>query len=231
MQNHLKVLSLLSAALVAAPLAAAAQQLAYASKEVNLRAGPSRDYPVVATLGAGTTMTIFGCLENYRWCDVVVGRSRGWVYSGNIVYPYLGRNVPVMSYGSSIGLGIVSFSIGNYWDNYYTDYPWYAQRQNWDNRPWLGYGSSGYGTGYGWRAPAARVGAVTLVPRLPQAQVRPVTPGVRPPAQVRPVTPQRPQAVPPRAQVPGVGRTQPPGQAQRCNPNDANCVPGRNGAR
>ena len=213
MRNHLKGLCLLSVSLLAVPTLAVAQQLAYASKTVSMRAGPSRDYPVVATLGSGTAMTIYGCLQGYRWCDVVVGASRGWVYSGNIVYPYQGRNVPVMSYGSSIGLGIVSFSMGNYWDNYYTDYPWYPQRQNWASRPWAGYGS-GYGSGYDWRAPTA--------------QVRPVTPALRQPAQVRPVSPQLQQAVPlraPPAQVQGVGS----GQAQQCGPNDPNCGRARQG--
>jgi uncharacterized protein YraI len=220
MRNSFKALCLLSFAVVAVPTVAYSQQLAYTSKEVSLRAGPSRDYPVVATLGAGTTMTIFGCLEDYRWCDVVVGRSRGWVYSGNIVYPYLGRNVPVMSYGPAIGLGIVSFSIGNYWDNYYTDYPWYSQRLNWGSRPWVGYGSSGYGTGYGCRAPTARVGAVTTAPRVPQAQVRPVTP-----AQIRPAPPQRAgQAGAPAARVESVGRPNlqiQPGQTPRNAPRQA----------
>ena len=198
MRNHLKALCLLSVSLLAVPTLAVAQQLAYASKTVSMRAGPSRDYPVVATLGSGTAMTIYGCLQGYTWCDVVVGASRGWVYSGNIVYPYQGRNVPVMSYGSSIGLGIVSFSMGNYWDNYYTDYPWYPQRQNWASRPWAGYGS-GYGSGYDWRAPSAHV--------------RPVTPRVQQVA---------PQGVP-RAQVQGVDRPLPPGQARRCGSNNPNC--------
>jgi uncharacterized protein YraI len=211
MRNHLKALFLFSAFAVTVPIIASAQQLAYAAKTVSMRAGPSRDYPVVATLGSGTAMTIYGCLQDYKWCDVIVGNSRGWVYSGNIVYPYLGRNVPVMSYGPTIGLGIVSFSIGNYWDSYYTDYPWYPQRQNWANRPWAGYGA-GYGSGYNWRAPTA--------------QVRPVTPDVRPPVQVRPVRPQMQQVVPQRAvpaQVRGVGKPMPPGLAKRCGPNNPDC--------
>jgi uncharacterized protein YraI len=213
MRNHLKALCLLSVSLLAVPSLAVAQQLAYASKTVSMRAGPSRDYPVVATLGSGTAMTIYGCLQGYTWCDVVVGASRGWVYSGNIVYPYQGRNVPVMSYGSSIGLGIVSFSIGNYWDNYYTDYPWYGQRQNWASRPWAGYGS-GYGSGYNWRAPTAQVRPVT-----------PYNPAIRPPTQASPVRPQQQQAMPqqraPAAQVQGTGRPAPAGQ---CGPYDESCA-------
>ena len=211
MRIHLKALCLLAVAFGGVPTIATAQQLAYASKTVNMRAGPSRDYPVVATLGSGTSMTIYGCLQGYKWCDVVVGSSRGWVYSGSIVYPYLGRNVPVMSYGPTIGLGIVTFSMGNYWDNYYTNYPWYSQRQNWANRPWAGNGA-GYGSGYDWRAPTA--------------QVRPVTPAVRPPVQVRPMSPQLQQVVPQSAvpaQVQGVGKPMPPGLAKRCGPNNPDC--------
>lgn len=222
MRNHLKTLYLFSALIVALPMAASAQQLAYASQAINMRAGPSRDYPVVATLGAGTAMTIYGCLQGYKWCDVIVGSSRGWVYSGNIVYPYLGRNVPVMSYGPTIGLGIVTFSIGNYWDNYYTDYPWYPQRQTWTTRPWSG---SGYGSGYNWRAPTAQVRPVTPAVRPIAPNVRPVNPNVRPPAQVRPIRPQQQQAAPlhaPPAQVKGV-KPMPPGQAKRCGPDNPNC--------
>ena len=194
MRHKLKALCLLSAMLVAVPNVTSAQQLAYASTVINLRAGPSRDYPVVATLSSGTSMTIYGCLQGYRWCDVVVGPYRGWVYSGSIVYPYLGQNVPIMDYGSTLGLGIVTFSIGNYWDNHYAAYPWYPQRQNWASRPWAGYGS-GYGTGFNWRAPTA--------------QVRPVAP------QVQQIPPQRV----PRAQVQGVGPAVPPGQFQRRGAN------------
>ena len=211
MRNHPIALFILTVVLAVSPKVVSAQQLAYTSKEVSLRAGPSRDYPVVAHLAAGTSMTIYGCLQDYRWCDVVVGGSRGWVYSGNIVYPYLGQNVPVLSYGPTIGLGVTTFSIGNYWDNYYTDYPWYQQRQNWDSRPWVGYGSSGYGTGYGWRAPTARTGAVTIRPNLPPAQVRPVNP-----SQQRVAPQQRStQQGAPAARVQGVGQPQSPGQPRQ----------------
>jgi uncharacterized protein YraI len=211
-------LCLLSVMIAAVQTVASAQQLAYASTVVNLRAGPSRDYPVVATLSSGTSMTIYGCLQGYRWCDVVVGPYRGWVYSGSIVYPYLGQNVPIMDYGSTLGLGIVTFSIGNYWDNHYAAYPWYPQRQNWASRPWAGYGS-GYGTGFNWRAPTAQVRPVTPAARLPQAQVRPVAP------QVQNIAPQRV----PRAQVQGVGPSVPPGQVQGRGANGEIWPRGREG--
>lgn len=120
--------------LAVVPASAQAQQMAYVSKEVNLRAGPSSDYPVVAILGAGVTITVEGCLSDYRWCDVSVGPNRGWLYAGNIVYPYQGENVPLLTYGSAIGIGVVVFSIGHYWDDYYRYRPWYPQRQLWIDR-------------------------------------------------------------------------------------------------
>lgn len=124
----------LAAGLLALPALAHAEW-AYAAKDINLRAGPATDYPVVARLGAGVTLSVEGCLNDYRWCDVVAGPYRGWVYAGNIVYSYQGRRVPVRDIGAAIGLGIVLFSLGNYWDQHYRNRPWYPQRQLWIDRP------------------------------------------------------------------------------------------------
>ncbi|MDO8457384.1 MAG: SH3 domain-containing protein [Burkholderiaceae bacterium] len=146
-----KALCFLAVAFAALPATSFAQQLGYTSRVANLRAGPSQDYPVVATLPSGVSMTVVGCLSDYRWCDVVVGQYRGWVYAGSIVYPYQGRSVPLMTYGPSIGIGITAFSLGNYWDNYYRGYPWYPQRQRWINRPQPR--SDYYGPGYGQHQP------------------------------------------------------------------------------
>ena len=130
----LALAALATLAVVSAPVQA--QQMAYVSHEVNLRAGPSSDYPVVAILGAGVNITVEGCLSDYRWCDVSVGPNRGWLYAGNIVYPYQGAGVPLLTYGSAIGIGIIAFSAGSYWDDYYRYRPWYPQRQRWIDWPY-----------------------------------------------------------------------------------------------
>ena len=119
---------------------ASAQVVAYTAKDVHVRAGPAVDYPVVAILSAGVEILVEGCLSDYQWCDVVAGPNRGWVYAGNIVYPYQGANVPVLNYGAMIGLGIITFSVGNYWDHYYRGRPWYSQRQVWIDRPRSAFG-------------------------------------------------------------------------------------------
>ena len=132
--KYLKLVAGLTVALAALPGVSQAQ-LAYAAKQVNLRAGPGMEYPVVAILLAGVPVTVQGCVADYRWCDVEAGPSRGWVYGANIVYPYQGANVPVINYGAMIGIGILAYSVASYWDQHYVGRPWYPQRQRWINRP------------------------------------------------------------------------------------------------
>lgn len=134
--KNVKALGLLAAAMAAMPVTSHAQQMAYTTaKDVNLRAGPSRDYPVVAVLRGGISISVTGCLSDYRWCDVEAGPYRGWVYAQNIVYPYQGEHVPVLTYGALIGIGIIAFTIGTYWDDHYRASPWYPQRHYWIDRP------------------------------------------------------------------------------------------------
>ena len=132
--KYLKLVAGLAVALAALPGVSQAQ-LAYAAKQVNLRAGPGMEYPVIAILLAGVPVTVQGCVADYRWCDVEAGPSRGWVYGANIVYPYQGSNVPVISYGAMIGIGILAYSVASYWDQHYVGRPWYPQRQRWISRP------------------------------------------------------------------------------------------------
>jgi uncharacterized protein YraI len=117
------------------PVAAAAQE-AFARGTLNLRAGPSGDYPLVARLGHGQPFEVLGCTSGYAWCDVVLPDGlRGWVYAANIDYAYDGdRRVPLASYGAIIGVPIVGFTIGNYWSNHYRDRPWYGERRWWGDR-------------------------------------------------------------------------------------------------
>ena len=188
-------------------------QWAFASKDVNLRAGPSTDYPIIATLLAGASIAVQGCLEDYSWCDVVAEPYRGWVYAGNIAYSYQGSDVPVISYGAAIGIGILAFSIGSYWDHYYRAAPWYSQRDYWINRPPPPRGPGGYRPppprpdyGHdGWQRPP-QVQGPTGGQRPPQG--RGPSGGQRPPQGQAPVA--RPQ--PPQGQSPGAMQRPPQGQ-------------------
>jgi len=119
----------------AVPLAASAQQ-AFTSVSVNLRAGPSTDYPVVAVLGSGQALDVMGCTGGYSWCDVVLPDGlRGWLFSQALDYAYEQQRVPLATYGAAIGVPIVTFALGSYWSNYYRDRPWYGDRRYWGSRP------------------------------------------------------------------------------------------------
>jgi uncharacterized protein YraI len=116
------------------PVAASAHD-AYTAKSVHLRAGPARDYPVVAILPPGTALDVLGCLSDYSWCDVIGLGERGWMYAGNIDYVYQGAPVPLLDYGPVIGITIFGFVLGDYWDQHYHDRPWYRHRDEWIHRP------------------------------------------------------------------------------------------------
>ncbi|MFT4070043.1 SH3 domain-containing protein [Paraburkholderia sp.] len=124
----------LAAGLLALPALASAQSQAYTTSRVNVRAGPASDYPIVTQLPAGVPVTVMGCLGNYQWCDVAAPNLRGWVYASLLSSPYQGGNVP-LSYGATIGLPIIAFSITDYWGNYYRGRPWYNQQSRWSHHP------------------------------------------------------------------------------------------------
>ena len=198
------LLSILVAAGLLASLPASAQQ-AQTSTWVNMRAGPAPEYPIVVQLPPATFVTVLGCISTYSWCDVVAyGDLRGWVYGANLMYPYQGQVVPIIRYGPTIGLPIVTFILGVYWADHYRHHAWYADWRRWDS--WY------------QRPPAHRPPPPPHRPdyRPPPAH-RPPPPGPRPPSATLPLPPgQPPGARPPQGPRPPADRPPsgrpPPGQ-------------------
>jgi uncharacterized protein YraI len=120
--------------LLAIPVCVLAQQ-AYTTRGVSMRAGPSTQYPKVGRLGGGAPVTLIGCLGDWSWCDVIYANLRGWVYAPYLSYLYRGGPVPLYTYAPSLGIPIIGFSIGPYWDRYYRGRPWYGRRDYWISRP------------------------------------------------------------------------------------------------
>ncbi len=122
----------------------------YLVANVALRAGPDVGYPSVVGLPAGTPVGIEGCVDGWSWCDVTTGNDRGWVAANYLQEDYQGQRVLVPQYGVQIGIPIVSFVFGSYWDNYYSDRSWYHNRDHWSHvQPhYSTYGGS-HGTSYG----------------------------------------------------------------------------------
>ena len=132
MRRRLLVHSL--GALLLASLGLASAQDAYTSRPMNVRAGPNREYPLVAQLDAGAPLDVHGCLDDWSWCDVSFEDNRGWIYAGGISFVYQGDRVPLYSYGPRLGLPVITFSLMTYWNSYYRGRPWYGQRDTWSHR-------------------------------------------------------------------------------------------------
>jgi uncharacterized protein YraI len=186
------------------PLLAAAQQ-AQTAKWVHVRAGPAREYPLVMQLPPATPIVVQGCLSDFSWCDVITpDNNRGWVYGGNLVYPYHNGSVPIIQYGPTIGLPVVTFVLGAYWGSYYRQRTWYGDWHRWDTwnhqhfRP-------------GHRPPPPPHRPDFRPPRPPGGGVRPPpSPPPRPPG-VRPPPPPRPPVTRPSPPPRPPGGARPPG--------------------
>jgi uncharacterized protein YraI len=134
--KHLLTVVLTTLVLSVVPGEVQAQaQPAFTARTVNVRAGPGRDYPLVAVLPAGLQIWVQGCLSDYSWCDVVAGPNRGWAYAGNLSYFYQNTYVPVLDYGPVIGIGVLGFVLDDYWPRHYRERRWYPERHRWADRP------------------------------------------------------------------------------------------------
>lgn len=204
--------------LVLASLALAVPALAQAADgfvtgNVNLRAGPDSEYPLIVTVPVGTPVNIQGCTTGWEWCDVITMGTRGWVAGTFIQYQYQNQPVLVQEYGANIGIPIVSFVIGTYWSNYYSNRPFYRQRNNWYRRPIIS------------RPPPRPVHRPPPRPQPGNGNRPPPRPqpgnGHRPPPRPQPGNGNRP---PPRPGIgkPGQGQRPPPGQGNRPQPGQGN---------
>lgn len=99
--------------------------------DLNMRAGPSTRFPVVATIPDNSRVTIYGCARARNWCDVSWGRERGWVYASYLRTRYRERNVPIARHWDDFDLPYITFSFNSYWDNHYRRRPWFSRRDRW----------------------------------------------------------------------------------------------------
>src|ERR1700756_2636520 len=114
----------LAALTLCAPLLANAAE-GFVVADISLQAGPDTEYPSITELAAGTPVSIQGCVDGWTWCDVVASGEYGWVPGTFLAEDYGGQRVIVLDYGARIGIPVVSFSLGAYWDRHYHNRPFY----------------------------------------------------------------------------------------------------------
>ncbi|WFE90494.1 SH3 domain-containing protein [Roseibium porphyridii] len=72
--------------------------IAYTTANLNMRAGPGTNYPVITTVPYGGAVTVFGCTANFSWCDAAFANTKGWVSGRYLNYGgggnYYGRPIP-----------------------------------------------------------------------------------------------------------------------------------------
>lgn len=84
--------------------AAMADTAVSAITDLNVRAGPGPQYPVIGVLAAGQSATLNGCIENSKWCTIAEAGGQGWVYSDYVTADFGGSRVVLTQrpHGSSV---------------------------------------------------------------------------------------------------------------------------------
>jgi uncharacterized protein YraI len=90
---RLRLAAVACATLVFSTLASA--QAVVVNRNVNVRAGPDRVFPVVGWLPAGARVRVLGCTGGWRWCEIGSGRNRGWV-NASFLSSVPRRTIPVV---------------------------------------------------------------------------------------------------------------------------------------
>jgi uncharacterized protein YraI len=93
--------------LVALSGAALADTPVAAVTDLNVRAGPGPQYPVVGVLAAGQSATLTGCIANSKWCTIAEASGPAWVYSDYVTADFGGRQVVLTERPTDSGVTIV----------------------------------------------------------------------------------------------------------------------------
>ncbi|HWK64667.1 MAG TPA: DUF1236 domain-containing protein [Rhizobiaceae bacterium] len=101
MRTHLLV-SAATAALLAGVASATAASAVTATTDLNVRAGPGPQHPVVGLIGRGQPATLDGCIRDSKWCSVNGGK--GWVYSEYLVGDAGGTRVVITERPADFGI-------------------------------------------------------------------------------------------------------------------------------
>lgn len=108
-----------AAALAAMSGVALAETAVSAVADLNVRAGPGPQYPVIGVLAAGQSATLEGCIANSKWCTIAETNGRGWIYSDYVTADFGGNAVVLTRRPADAGIAVVEQpDDSDYSDNY-----------------------------------------------------------------------------------------------------------------
>jgi uncharacterized protein YraI len=208
---------------------------AYTTSTSWLRTGPDSNFPVIERVPRSSLVDVIGCTDGYDWCDIDFDGERGWFLGSRLQFVYQGQRGSLRELAPLLGLMILQFSFGDYWNDHYRERPWFNDRnrqiwQNWQpqRRPF----QNGPLPNSGQGAPVAPAPAPVrpqfrqaplqpqLAPQTPQNQPQ-IVPQTQTPRQPAPQerfrrAPQSPTIIPP----PGTPQLQHPAPRKPCVPPD-----------
>lgn len=99
-----RMLALAAGALLASAAAALADTPVTATTDLNVRAGPGAQYPVIGVIGAGEGAMLTGCVRDSKWCAVDEGGRPGFVYSDYLTADVGGSRVVIAQRPADAGV-------------------------------------------------------------------------------------------------------------------------------
>ncbi|MGN6142232.1 MAG: DUF1236 domain-containing protein [Mesorhizobium sp.] len=103
----MKTLLLASALGLSMTSFALADTAVVATTDLNLRAGPGSQYPVVGVIGAGQSTMVKGCINQGKWCNVSTGSEDAWAYSDYLAMDSNGTQVILTNRSPDAGIAVV----------------------------------------------------------------------------------------------------------------------------
>jgi uncharacterized protein YraI len=88
---------------------AAAAMSATAVTDLNVRAGPGPQYPIVGMAARGSTTMLEGCIEGSLWCRVSVDGVSGWAYARYLSADQSGSTVVISERRAELGVPVVTY--------------------------------------------------------------------------------------------------------------------------
>ncbi|MER8408421.1 MULTISPECIES: DUF1236 domain-containing protein [unclassified Mesorhizobium] len=95
-------------ALIAMSGSALADTAVSAITDLNVRAGPGPQYPVIGVLAAGQSATLDGCIANSKWCTIAEANGQGWVYSDYVTADFGGSRVVLTQRPAGADIAVVT---------------------------------------------------------------------------------------------------------------------------